>query len=352
MGAAPSELPAGPRPVIVDAAGVERASCRGVLDRKIRATISVTSHHQPTILENYPLRMRLDERVAPGNLDGVVSLPTARPALLAVEAGRPGWTSGPRQVDARVAVAAAAIHRFASASAVPPDAGTASLWRAGGLCQRIQGRVRVKGGEMHDPDYQRPICSRYIDPLEVVWMATARRLGIRIRRNPQVFSMTDGAGLLELGPRESLDPDDTAAQQIFHELCHWITNGLDSFHQRDWGFPLTDELDWREYGCLRFQAGLADRYGLRKMLGPTGIFRQYFDRIPADALAPFDDSELELYAVKNATEALQRVNGEPWREPMRGALLATRALRDVVHPFLESYQTDLEADELPSLWAL
>ncbi len=205
---------------------------------------------------------------------------------------------------------------------------------------------------MHDPEYQRPIRSRYTDPLELVWMATARRLGIRIRRNPHVFSMTDGTGLLELGPKESLDPDDTAAQQIFHELCHWITNGLDSFHERDWGFPLTDELDWREFGCLRFQAGLADRYGLREMMGVTGIFRQYYDRIPADVLVPFDDSDLERYAVKSAAEALQRVDVEPWREPVHAALSATRALRDLVHPFLGQYQTDVESDELPSLWSV
>ncbi|HNC95158.1 MAG TPA: hypothetical protein PKW90_03475, partial [Myxococcota bacterium] len=100
-------------------------------------------------------------------------------------------------------------------------------------------------------DYERPVKARYLDPVEVVWYATAARLGLRVRRNPSIFSMTDGTGLLELGPKDTLDADDCTAQMIFHELCHWITNGLETFELRDWGFPLEAELDWREHSCLR-----------------------------------------------------------------------------------------------------
>lgn len=200
--------------------------------------------------------------------------------------------------------------------------------------------------------YERPIEARYTDPLELVWFATAKRLGLApIRRNPAVFSMTDGTGLLELAPRDDLDPDDTAAQQIFHELCHWITNGAETFHERDWGFPLTDEDDWREYACLRLQAGLADRHGLRRMFGVTGMFRAYYDRIPADVLAPLDDSDHEQRVCARAAEALARADGAPWGEPLQAALAATRKLKESVAPFLADHQTDVPDDALPSLWS-
>jgi hypothetical protein len=199
--------------------------------------------------------------------------------------------------------------------------------------------------------YVRPIEARYVDPLEVVWYATARRLGLKIRRNPAVFSMTDGTGLLELGPRGDLDPDDTAAQQIFHEICHWITNGVESFHERDWGFPLTEEYDWREYACLRLQAGLAERYGLRRMFGPTGVFREYYDGLPVDVLQPLDDSPQEARVVERAAAALLEAGGPPWGAPLADALAATRSIRSLVTPFLADAQTDLADDPLPSLWA-
>ena len=106
-----------------------------------------------------------------------------------------------------------------------------------------------------DPDrgYERPIRSRYRDPVELIWIVTARRLGLTVRRNAEIYSATDGRGLLEHGPQETLDPDDSLAQMIFHELCHWITNGVESFHERDWGFPLDAELDWREHSGVRLQ---------------------------------------------------------------------------------------------------
>jgi hypothetical protein len=204
---------------------------------------------------------------------------------------------------------------------------------------------------MIDPDWERPIRARYVDPLELVWLAACRRLGLTIRRNPHVFAMTDGTGLLELGPRESLDPDDTAAQQLFHELCHWITNGVETFSERDWGLPLTDEYDERELASLRVQASLADPWGLRVMFAPTGVFRQYFDRLPADPLAPLDDSPQEAKVCAMAAEAVRRADGPPWREPLAEAFAATVAIRDAIRPALAHYQTDIADDALPSLWS-
>jgi len=193
------------------------------------------------------------------------------------------------------------------------------------------------------------VASRYTDPLELLWYATAKRLGLTIRRNPHVFSMTDGSGLLELGPRDSLDADDTAAQQVFHELCHWITNGVDTFGERDWGFPVDDADDWREYACLRLQAWLAGRHGLRGMFGPTGVYRQYFDRIPDDPFEPLEgDDEAQICA--HARLCAERALGDPWRGPLGDALAATAQLKAITASFLPDHQTDVADDPLPSLW--
>jgi hypothetical protein len=199
--------------------------------------------------------------------------------------------------------------------------------------------------------YERPILSRYLDPTEVIWLATARRLGITIRRDPSIFSRTDGSGMLWLGPRDDLDPDDMLCQMLLHELCHWVTNGVESAREQDWGFPLDDADDPREYACLRLQAWLADRHGMRGMLGPTGMYREYFDRLPADVLEPLDGGAWEARIVALAEEAIARVQRPPFWPVVDEALGATAALRKVITPFLTDYATEIDGDELPSLWS-
>ena len=200
-------------------------------------------------------------------------------------------------------------------------------------------------------EYERPILRRYLDPVDVVWLATARRLGLWIRRNPAIFSSTDGSGRLELGPRDTLDPDDCTAQMILHELCHWITNGLETFKQRDWGFALDAELDWREHAALRVQAALADTQGLRTQLAPTSQFRKYYDDLPSDAFAPVSGWPCEDRVVPLARAAYARAGEAPWGAPLRAALAAHAEIRRVVLPFLPDYASDVEDDPLPSLWA-
>ena len=195
----------------------------------------------------------------------------------------------------------------------------------------------------------RPVTARYMDPLDLVWLATAKRLGLTVRRDPDVFAATDGQGLLRLSTREHLDPDDCVAQMVFHEICHWIEAGAEAVKQQDWGFALDWEEDGREYATQRVQAALADRHGLRSFFSSTGSYRGYFDRLGPDPLAPLDDSEDEARVCRMAREALARADQEPWRDALHAALTSTAAFHALVRPYLADYATD-DADALPSLW--
>ena len=204
--------------------------------------------------------------------------------------------------------------------------------------------------DKHNPDYERPVLSRYIDPIEVIWLATASRLGIHIRRSSLVFSSTDGSGRLQLSTREHLDADDCLAQMLLHEICHWCTNGEATFHERDWGFALDGPTDPREHACLRLQAWLADQVGLREFFAPTGVYRQYYNRIPEDSLQSIDDSDWEVHVCDVAKEAVNRIQDKPWHPHVIRAVHATARVRDLVDPFLGDYASILDGDGLPSLW--
>lgn len=196
----------------------------------------------------------------------------------------------------------------------------------------------------------RDIHSRYRDPLEVIWLATASRLGLTVRRSKDVYACTDGKGLLTLSDPSGFDPDDTLAQMVLHEVCHWVINGEDSYHKPDWGFELDWEVDWREYATQRLQAAWADRHGLRSFFGSTGTYRAYYDLLGEDPMAPLDEGEGEAHICAQAAAALQRSQTSPWASPMERALRATAALQGIVTPFIKDYAPDEEGDELTSLW--
>jgi len=210
----------------------------------------------------------------------------------------------------------------------------------------------MEPGDKHDDDYTRPIHARYVDPCEMVWLSTATRLGIHIRRSPLVFSATDGSGRLQLSTRDDLDPDDCLAQMLLHEICHWCTNGKETYGERDWGFALDGPVDWREHAALRLQAWLADQVQMRTMFAPTGDFRQYFDRIPDDPLAPLDSSEWEQSVVQRAAEAIERIQQPPWDPHVLIAMKATAQIRATITPFAGEYASQLAEDPLPSLWII
>ena len=210
----------------------------------------------------------------------------------------------------------------------------------------------MEPGKKHDPDYERPIESRYIDPCEVVWIATATRLGLHIRRSPLVFSATDGSGRLQLSTRDDLDEDDCLAQMLLHEICHWCTNGVESFNTRDWGFALDGPTDPREHAALRLQAWLADEGGLRDFFGPTGIYRQYYEQIPKDPTQPIDDSDWEAHVCALATAAIVRIQAPPFAPHVQEAIRGTARLRATLHDFVSDYRPTEDGDDLPLIWTV
>ncbi len=165
----------------------------------------------------------------------------------------------------------------------------------------------------------RQIVHRYIDPLDQIWLAAAGRIGLRVERSGDVYASTDGRHTLRLGEPSALDADDCLAQMIFHELCHSLVEGPDAFARPDWGLDNTGPRDEaREHACLRLQAHLADRHGLRGFLAPTTDYRAFFDRLPPDPLTPRRHPETVA-----AVLGLRRADRPPWGPHLDAALAAT-----------------------------
>ncbi len=196
---------------------------------------------------------------------------------------------------------------------------------------------------------ERTIPAHYVDPLELIWLALAHRYGLTVRRSPLVYATTDGEGGLTLATPDGFDPDDTVAQMIFHEICHWVVNGAASFHEPDWGFELDWEVDWREYACQRVQAALAKAHGLESLLASTGTYRAYYDAVVHAPLLPLDDGPEEARIVREARRALEQVQGPPWAPHLEEALRATATLQETIRPFLADYRPDHPTD-LPPIW--
>jgi len=167
----------------------------------------------------------------------------------------------------------------------------------------------------------RAVTHRYVDPLSQVWLGAARRIGLRVERSPDAYASTDGRGTLSIGTADTLDPDDSLAQMIFHELCHSLVEGEDSFDRPDWGLENVDpgpEHDRREHACLRVQWVLAGRHGLRAVFAPTTEFRAFWDRLSGDVLADRTDP-----SVQAAIAALRRADHPPWGPALGDALAAS-----------------------------
>ncbi len=174
----------------------------------------------------------------------------------------------------------------------------------------------------------REVTHRYEDPLDRVWVEVARRVGLRVRRTPHAFAATDGAGELAIGEPSTLDADDCLAQMIFHELCHSLVEGPESFEREDWGLDNETDRDLpRERACLRAQAYLGSRYGLRRCLAPTTDHRAFYDALGPDPLRG-DAADVTL-----ARLAVTRAERDPWHPHLEAGLEATRAIVEAAAPF-------------------
>jgi len=168
----------------------------------------------------------------------------------------------------------------------------------------------------------REVDCRYVDPLSAVWLAAASRIGLGVARSREVFACTDGRGTLHIGDDDQLDADDCLAQMIFHELCHSLVEGVESFGVEDWGLDNQHERDLpREQACLRLQALLAAPHGLREVLAPTTDHRRFYDALPDDPLAPRDDPTVVM-----ARAGAARAERAPWAPHLAEALTATEAM--------------------------
>jgi hypothetical protein len=175
----------------------------------------------------------------------------------------------------------------------------------------------------------REVTQRYVDPLSQVWLGAARRIGLRVERTRDAYASTDGAGTLAIATADGLDADDSLAQMIFHELCHSLVEGEDSFRRPDWGMDNTGpDHDWREHACLRVQWVLAGRHGLRAVFAPTTDFRAFWDRLSGDVLADRTDP-----SVQAAITALRRSEQPPWGPALGEALAASARIASAAAPF-------------------
>jgi Fe-S-cluster containining protein len=190
----------------------------------------------------------------------------------------------------------------------------------------------------------RSIHARYVDPLSQLWLGCARAIGLRVVRSGDAYAATDGGGTLVIGDDASLDADDSLAQMIFHELCHSLVEGPESFTRADWGMDnVTDDDHWREHACLRLQRVLATRYGLEHLFAPTTDFRAFWDALPADPLA--DRGEPSVVA---AILGLERVDDPPWAPALASALAATARIAAEVRA---AARVDAPSDAAqPALW--
>lgn len=179
----------------------------------------------------------------------------------------------------------------------------------------------------------RAVTQSYQDPLDAIWIKTAERMGLRVRRGPDSYATTDGAGTLTLTDPSGMDQDDCLAQMILHEICHYMVQGPASIGWIDWGLDNEGTIHTEfEHACLRLQAALLTPLGLRNALAPTTDFRAYYDALPHD---PFEErSPNERESITRARAAYARRNRPPFRNHLEDALGATSRILHETHAFL------------------
>jgi Fe-S-cluster containining protein len=180
--------------------------------------------------------------------------------------------------------------------------------------------------------------------IEGLWVTAATRLGWRVQRTEQAYATSDGRGTISVGVADSLDPDDSVAQLVFHELCHGIVEGPAGWTRPDWSLRNDDddpEQVVREHACLRVQIALCEQFGLRKLMAPTTVYRAYHDSIVGDPLVGPDP------AAGLARAALERPESAPWLATVRAALAATLGLLQPGGPKVTASASTADLDAGP-----
>jgi hypothetical protein len=159
------------------------------------------------------------------------------------------------------------------------------------------------------------------EALDAVWIDAAARLGIAVARGGDGYVHWNGRELL-IALDEELDDDDSIAQLVLHELCHWLVEGAHARVLADWGLDNTSDRDLaREHAAVRLQAHLLGAYGLRGVLFPTTSVRAFFIGLGDDAFAPAGAESSRLARV-----AAGRAARPPFSTVLFSALAASAAL--------------------------
>ncbi len=174
-------------------------------------------------------------------------------------------------------------------------------------------------------EFSRKTDKTYLDPVSQIWLRAAERFGLHVERCDDAYASYGGNGRLFIAKDEHLDPDDSLAQMIFHELCHAAVAGEGAKEKLDWGLGNEDDRDLvLEHACHRLQAFLARRYGLREFFAVTTDHRPYWDALPEDPMAAGSDP-----AIERSRMALQFVRESELNRILEDALSATRAVADI-----------------------
>lgn len=170
------------------------------------------------------------------------------------------------------------------------------------------------------PQELAPICA-----LERQWCEEFASFGMRCSFDNDCFVAWDGAGSVLLAAREEYDADDTVAQLIFHEFCHWLVEGRSAYGRFDWGLSNEDDRHLaNEHAALRLQAFFNDRFGLREWLYPTTVHLEAYRRLGAKPLTDPMEPALDAESQRLAAKALSALH--EWTEwPKVEALLASSA---------------------------